>query len=86
MFSALQAETAFDPFEKGPRTPVATIAPGRYSVYEFLDRERSLPAFLLEQGVTAGKKLGHLPTSADRREFGRQLIQVLAKVAQEDTR
>ncbi len=86
LFSALQAETTFDPFEKGPRAPVATIAPGRFSVYEFLDRERNLPAFLLEQGVTAGKKLGHLPTSSGRREFGRQLIQVLAKVAQEDSR
>jgi hypothetical protein len=86
LFAALQAESTFDPFEKGPRAPVATIAPGRYSVYEFLDRERNLPAFLLEQGITAGKKRGHLPTSQDRREFGRQLIQVLAKVAQGDSR
>ncbi len=85
-YTALQAESTFDPFEKGPRAPVASIAPGRYSVYEFLDRERNLPAFLLEQGITKGKKLGHLPTSQDRREFGRQLIQVLAKVAQGDSR
>jgi len=85
-FSALQADTTFDPFEKGPRAPVVTIAPGRYSVYEFLDRERNLPAFLLEQGITAGKKLGHLPTSADRREFGRQLIQVLARSVRGDSR
>jgi hypothetical protein len=85
-FSLLQAESTFDPFEKGPRAPVTTIALGRYSVYEYLDRERNLPAFLLEQGVTAGKKLGHLPTSQDRREFGRQLIQVLAKVVQGEAR
>jgi hypothetical protein len=86
LFAALQAETTFDPFEKGPRVPVPAIAPGRYSVYEFLDRERNLPAFLLEQGITKGKKLGHLPTSQDRREFGRQLIQVLAQVARGDSR
>jgi hypothetical protein len=86
LFTALQKETTFDPSETVPRGPVMTIAPGRYSVYEFLDRERNLPAFLLEQGITAGKRLGHLPTSADRMEFGRQLIRVLAKAAQGDSR
>jgi hypothetical protein len=81
LFAALVRKTTFDPVEKGPRAPAETYAPGRASVYEYLEAERDLPAFLLEQGITKGSKLGHLPTSQDRREFGRQLIQVLADVA-----
>ena len=50
-------------------------------MYEYLDREKDLPAFLMEQGITRSSKLGRLPTSQDRLEFGKQLIQVLADVA-----
>jgi hypothetical protein len=81
LFAALRNRTSFDPSEPGPRPPAEKIDPGRYTVYEYLDRERDMPAFLLEQGITRGIKLGHLPTSEDRREFGRRLIQVLADVA-----
>ncbi|HZE99074.1 MAG TPA: M14-type cytosolic carboxypeptidase [Planctomycetota bacterium] len=81
LYAKLSQKTSFDPSEKGPRTPAGKIEPGRYSVYEYLDREKGMPAFLLEQGITQGKKLGHLPTSGDRREFGQRLIQVLAEVA-----
>jgi hypothetical protein len=81
LFGALRGRTSFDPSESGPRAPVEKIDPGRYSVYEYLDRTRDMPAFLLEQGITAGRKLGHLPTADDRREFGRQLIRVLADIA-----
>jgi hypothetical protein len=80
-FVALRDRTTFDPSEKGPRPPADSLAPGRYSVYEYLDRQQGLPAFLLEQGITKGRKLGRLPTSQDRREFGRQLIQVWADIA-----
>jgi hypothetical protein len=81
LFAALKGRTTFDPSEQGPRPPVEKIDRGRYSVYEYLDRERDMPAFLLEQGITVGRKLGHLPTADDRREFGGQLIKVLADVA-----
>jgi len=80
-FAALRERTTFDPSEAGPRPPAAKIEPGRASVYEYLDLERGMPAFLLEQGITKGRKLGHLPTSSDRREFGGQLIQVWADLA-----
>jgi len=80
-FTALRDRSTFDPSEKGPRPPPENLAPGRYSVYEYLDRQQDLPAFLLEQGITQGKKLSRLPTAQDRREFGRQLIQVWADVA-----
>jgi len=81
LFAALRNRTKFDPSEDGPRAPAEKIDPGRYTVYEYLDRERDMPAFLLEQGITRGVKLGHLPTSEDRRDFGRKLVQVLADVA-----
>jgi len=80
-FAALQEKTTFNPSEKGPRAPSAKPAPGRASVYEYLDGRRGLCAFLLEQGITRSSKLGHLPTSQDRLEFGRQLIRVMADVA-----
>ena len=80
-FAALRAKTTFNPSEKGPRPSSATPAPGRASVYEFLDGQRGMSAFLLEQGITRSSRLGHLPTSQDRLEFGRQLIQVMADVA-----
>ncbi|HEV3027205.1 MAG TPA: M14-type cytosolic carboxypeptidase, partial [Planctomycetota bacterium] len=80
-FVALRDRSTFDPSEKGPRPPTETLAPGRYSVYEYFDRQQGMPAFLLEQGITRGKKLARLPTSQDRREFGRQLIQVWADIA-----
>lgn len=80
-FAALRDRTTFSPSEKGPRPPGAKSAPGRATVYEYLDGRRGLSAFLLEQGITKSPKLGRLPTSQDRREFGRQLIQVMADVA-----
>jgi hypothetical protein len=80
-FAALRDKTTFNPMEKGPRAPAAKYAPGRASVYEYLETERGIAAFLLEQGITKSSKLGRLPTSKDRLEFGRQLIQVMADVA-----
>jgi hypothetical protein len=78
---ALLEKTTFNPSLKAPRPPAAKPAPGRASVYEYLDGQRGMSAFLLEQGITRSSKLGHLPTSQDRLEFGRQLIQVMADVA-----
>jgi hypothetical protein len=80
-FSALRDRSTFNPSEDGPRPPAARPAQGRASVYEYLDGQRGLSAFLLEQGITRSSKLGRLPTSQDRREFGAQLIRVMADVA-----
>ncbi len=81
LFTTLKEKSTFNPSEKGPRAPGTAYAPGRATVYEYLDREKGLPAFLMEQGITRSSKLGRLPTSQDRLEFGKQLIQVLADVA-----
>lgn len=81
-FAALRDRSTFNPSESGPRPPSgAKPSPGRASVYEYLDGQRGLSAFLLEQGITRSSKLGRLPTSQDRREFGAQLIRVMADVA-----
>jgi len=80
-FAALVEKTTFNPSAKGPRPSAGKPAPGRASVYEYLDAQRGMAAFLLEQGITRSSKLGRLPTSQDRLEFGRQLIRVMADVA-----
>jgi len=80
-FAVLQERSTFNPSEKGPRPSAGKPAPGRASVYEYLDDQRGMSAFLLEQGITRSSKLGRLPTSQDRLEFGRQLIRVMADVA-----
>jgi hypothetical protein len=80
-FAALRGRTTFDPSETGPRPSAGKPEPGRASVYEYLDAQRGMSAFLLEQGIAPSSKLGRLPTSQDRLEFGRQLIRVMADVA-----
>lgn len=79
-FTALRERTTFSPSEPGPRAPSPPSAPGRATVYEYLDGQ-GMTAFLLEQGITRSPKLGRQATSQDRREFGAQLIQVLADMA-----
>jgi hypothetical protein len=82
-WKALSEKTSFSPSEPGPRAPAAVPAPGRASVYEFQDGKSGMTAFLLEQGITKSPKLGRQATSQDRREFGAQLIQVMAQAALE---
>jgi hypothetical protein len=43
--------------------------------------ERRIPAALIELRISAGKKLGRHPTTADRLAFGRELIEAMAEVA-----
>lgn len=82
-FVRLVEKTTFNPSAKGPIPSHAKLAPGRYSVYEFLDMQLGKPAFLMEQGVASSSKLGHLPTSKDRIEFGRQLARTMCEVVLE---
>lgn len=80
LFRELEKTTTFNPSEKGPRAPGEPPAPGRATVYEFLDQKGGMFAFLLEQGITRSAKLGRLPTSRDRLEFGAGLVKAMADV------
>ena len=68
-----------------PATISASDSPahGRASVYEYLQRERHVPAFLMEQRIIRGPKLGRQPASQDRLRFGRELLQAAAHAVQE---
>jgi hypothetical protein len=83
-FARLVEKTTFNPSAKGPRAArVKPPDPGRATVYEFFDLELRKPAFILEQGIAPSSKLGHLPTSKDRLEFGAQLARVMCEVVRE---
>ena len=82
-FARLLEKTTFNPSRKGPRDPSTKYDRGRASVYEYLEIEHGLPAFILEQGIAKSPKLGHFPTSKDRLEFGAQLARVMGEVVLE---
>ncbi len=76
-FDALAAKTSFDPAKK-----LATRAVPANDT-NCLWRERRVPVMLMEQRISAGAKLGHFPTVADRLAFGRDLIAVMAETVPE---
>jgi len=78
-FRILKDETIADLPGEGPRAPGPRPAPGRMSVYQYLQLERGLPGFILEQGIAKDAKLGRLPTSLDRLRFGAELARAMAK-------
>jgi murein tripeptide amidase MpaA len=83
----LQSQTAFDD-PSGPRdSGLSTTpgAPGRMAVHQGLFHDRRVPALLMELRVEKSPKLGRCPTTADRLQFGAQLVRILA-VALQDTR
>lgn len=70
------------PLENSPRPPrTARPARGRATVVDFLEGERGLPAFILEQGVAFDPTLGRIPSSRDRLEFGAVLVRAMARAA-----
>jgi hypothetical protein len=79
-YSMLRDNSTFNPHEDGPRKPPGKSDPGRASVYEYLENALGVPAFLIEQGITKSSKLGRQATSEDRRDFGAQLIRVMASI------
>jgi hypothetical protein len=79
-FAALVEKASFNPSDKAPRPERAKPARGRATVYQYLEGERGLPAFIMEQGIAFDSKLGRLPTSADRLEFGARLARVMCEV------
>lgn len=82
-FARLIKETTFNPGAKGPIQSHGKPAPGRFSVYDYLDMQLGKPAFLMEQGIASSSKLGRFPTSKDRIEFGRQLARTMCEVVME---
>ncbi len=81
LFDRLKNETSCDLRDTTPRGAGDRPAPGRLGVYQYVDRDLGAPGFLLEQGVARDEKLGHLPTSTDRRRFGAELARVMAQTA-----
>jgi hypothetical protein len=82
----LERRTEFDD-PRGPRESGLSTAPaqrGRMTVNQGLFHERRVPAFLMELRVERSPKLGRCPTVADRLEFGRRLVAVLAAALQGD--
>ncbi|MDD4870223.1 MAG: M14-type cytosolic carboxypeptidase [Kiritimatiellae bacterium] len=82
-FARLVRDTTFNPSARGPIPSHSKPAPGRFTVYEFLDKQLGKPAFLMEQGIASSSKLGHYPTSKDRLNFGRQLARTMCEVVLE---
>jgi hypothetical protein len=76
-FDALKDKTTLG---SGPRPPGPKPARGRATVYQYLEGERGLPAFILEQGIAHDPLLGRLPTSQDRLAFGAALVRVMAEL------
>jgi len=82
-FKILKDETTCDLPVAGPRAAETRPAPGRMTVYQYLQLEKKLPGFILEQGIAKDGKLGRLPTSQDRLKFGGELVRSMAKAVLE---
>jgi len=70
----LITETSFDPTSAKMRT-----GDGPGNTTNILYKERKIPVVLMEQRISAGKKLGRQPTAEDRITFGKQLIRIMAE-------
>ncbi len=81
LFRTLREMTTFHPGQDAPRPSRDRPAPDRWTVYDYLESSRRVPAFLMEQRISFNAKLGRLPTSGDRLEFGRRLAGVLCRTA-----
>lgn len=73
----LREHTTFDPTREPP--PRRAAAPGRMAVDHYLESAWGVPAFLMEQRVSFNARLGRLPTSKDRRDFGARLARALCR-------
>jgi hypothetical protein len=72
-------KTTFDPSRPKLGISVGTTSPGNTT--NQIWQEARVPMMLMEQRIGAGRKLGHIATTEERLEFGRQLIQLMAEAA-----
>lgn len=79
VYDELTRTTAFDPSHDYEEEPgmVKASEPGRMEVDQALYYRHSLPAFLMEQRIASGRKLGRCPTADDRMAFGRGLVKAI---------
>jgi hypothetical protein len=75
LFDNLTAKTSFDPHKK------LGIVAGTST--NCLWKEKRVPVLLMEQRISASKKLGRAPTIEDRLAFGRELVGVMAETVLE---
>jgi hypothetical protein len=88
LYRELVETTAFN-----PKNPLQNIGesttlgkPGRMNIAQGLFHDRQLPAMLMELMIEYDSKLGRVATTADRIEFGPQLVRaVAAAVTNSDT-
>lgn len=79
-FRRLRDETSFDSHRSGPvYAKGPPPAAGRMTVCDYLRIVKRVPAFLMELRITRCGKLGRLPTSRDRLDFGRELLLAAAR-------
>jgi len=76
-YDSLATKTSFDPSQK------LNIRKAPGNTTNVLWNERKVPVLLMEQRISASKKLGHRPTVEDRVAFGGQLIAVMAETVLE---
>jgi len=76
----LLAQSSFNPTAplRDAGTTTTPGQSGRMTVDQGLYRDRKLPAMLMEQMIEYDSKLGHVPTAADRSEFGAALVRSLS--------
>lgn len=76
LFKLLSVNQTFSPTRQPQAAEASTTIgkPGRMTVIQGLYKDRSLPAFLIEQMITKHPKLGRQPTPADRQQFGADLV------------
>ena len=80
LFERLVTTTTFDPAAPGKlRIYASTAGPGNTT--NSIWREARVPMALMEQRIGPSRKHGRIMTTADRLEFGRQLIQAMADSA-----
>ena len=71
-------DSLLTPEEKEVRAKVR-IGDNPGNTTNVLSKERKIPVLLMEQRISAGKKLGRQPTVADRILFGQKLIALMAE-------
>ena len=73
-FDALLAEKTT--FDRSTPLTVRQLAPDDTNS---LSGQRQIPVLLMEQRISTSKKLGRRPTTQDRLDFGKQLVEIMAE-------